>query len=74
MAQVTDCISWLAQHRDNMQQKKSFIGRILSSSFDVDLTAFSQSKSAKMFPKPQINFFQGSVATVYCLEGPYKFW
>jgi len=28
------------QHHDNMQQQKSFIGRILSLSFEVDLAAF----------------------------------
>jgi len=65
---VSDCNSCISitmwQHHDNMQQQKAFTGRILFSSTKVYLTAYWQSKSAKMVPKPQINFSQGSVATV----------
>jgi len=50
----------LAQHRNNMQQQKSFIGRILSSSLDVDLTEGQIGQNG-----PKIDFFShGTVATV----------
>jgi len=49
--------SFASVHLNNMQQQKSFIGHILSSSFEVDLTALPAMQIGQNGPKTTNQFF-----------------